>query len=122
MKKEIVQLSYERCVQHMERWQALGRGYTAVQKAKKDGQSYCTPTHVVFHLLDMDTVDTGMRVIVTEGYSELVVEFPPFRGRYFNRHAYLMDAVPMQPFRNEERVKAWKEFIDAVRTPPQQTR
>jgi len=70
----------------------------------------------------MDTVDTGMRVIVTEGYSELVVEFPPFRGRYFNRHAYLMDAVPVQPFRNEERVKAWKEFIDAVRTPPQQTR
>jgi hypothetical protein len=32
MKKETVQLTYEQCVQHMERWQALGRNYTAVQK------------------------------------------------------------------------------------------
>ena len=53
-----------------------------------------------------------------EGYSELYVEFPPF-GRYSNDYSYPMDAVPVQPFRNEERVKAWKEFIDAMQTPPQ---
>jgi hypothetical protein len=67
--------------------------------------------------LDMATVDTGIRVRVTEGYRELEVEFPPFGGRYSNDYTYPMDAVPVQPFRNEERVKAWAEFIDAMQTP-----
>ena len=99
----------------MERWQALGRNYTAVKKEKSQT--------VVFHLLDLDTVDTGIRITVPV-YSEwLTVEFPPFSGRYpAPRHSYPLDAVPVQSFRNEERVKAWKEFIDAMQTARQQER
>jgi hypothetical protein len=119
MKKETIQLTYELCVQQMERWQALGRNYTAAKKwsSQKGG-----PKSVVFHLLDLDTVDTGIRITVPV-YSEwLMVEFPPFGGRYSNRCSYPSDAVPVQPFRNEERIKAWKEFIDAMQTPRQQER
>jgi hypothetical protein len=116
--KETVELTYELCVQLKERWQALGRNYTAVQKADdQNGGPGSVPAHIVFHLLDMNTVDTGIRVTVKEGCAVLTVEFPPFRGRYSNKHAYRMNAVPVQPFRDEERVKVWEEFIDAVRTP-----
>jgi hypothetical protein len=96
--KETVQLTYELCVQHMERWHALGRNYTAIKKEKSQT--------VVFHLLDLDTVETGILVTVTKGLSEwLMVEFPPFSGRYpAPRHSYPLDAVPVQPFRNEEKV------------------
>jgi hypothetical protein len=115
MKKETVQLTYELCVQHMERWQALGRNYTAVKKGGPVGH----PAYIIFHLLNLDTVFTGIRIRVMEGCSELGVEFPPFGGRWYsNDYSYPMDAVPVQPFRNEERVKAWEEFIDAMRTPP----
>jgi hypothetical protein len=47
-----------------------------------------------------------------------MVEFPPFGERYSNKHSYPLYAVPVQPLRNEERVKAWKEFIDAMQTAP----
>jgi hypothetical protein len=123
MKKKTVQLTYELCVQHMERWHALGRNYTAVQRPEyqKGGPAWY-PEHVVFHQLDMDTVHTGIRVIVREGYPILRVGFPPFEGRFSKTHNYPMDAVPVQPFKNEERVKVWKEFIDAMQTPRQQER
>jgi hypothetical protein len=47
-------LSYELCAQRMERWQALGRNYTAVQK--KAVQQKGEPEQVVFYLLDLQTV------------------------------------------------------------------
>ena len=104
----------------MESWQALGRNYTAVQKAEyQKGGPGAYPAHVVFHLLNLDTVDTGIRVRVTKNYPKLRAELPPFGGRYSNYHSYLMNAVPVQLFRNEERVKAWKEFINAMETPAQ---
>lgn len=119
MKKETVELTYELCVQHMERWHALGRNYTAVQKAEyQKGGPEGYPANIIFHVLDIDTVYTGMRVILTQSRSELKVESPRFGGRYSNDYSYPMDAVPRQPFRNEKRVKAWEEFIDAMRTPP----
>ena len=112
--KETVQLTYELCVRHLERWQALGRNYTAVKK----GGSVGHPAYIIFHLLDLDTVFTGIRIRVVEGYSKLYVEFPPFGGRYSNDYSYPMDAIPVQPFRNEERVKAWREYIDAMQIRP----
>jgi hypothetical protein len=117
MKKETIQLTYELCVQQMERWQALGRNYTA---AKKWSSQEGGPTSVVFHLLDLDTVDTGIRITVPKVHYEwLTVEFPPLGGRYSNSRLYPLDAVPVQTFRNAKRIKAWKEFIDAMQTPPQ---
>jgi hypothetical protein len=83
----------------------------------QNGGPGSVPAHVVFHLLDMNTVDTGIRVTVKEGCAVLTAEFPPFGGRYSNKHAYPMDAIPVQPFGIEERIKAWEDFIDAVRTP-----
>jgi hypothetical protein len=116
MKKGTITLCYEQCAQQMECWQALGRNYTAVQKVEyREPGGH--PAYVIFHLLDLDTVKMGIRIRVTEGHSELHVEFPP-SGRYTNNHCYPMDAVPVQPFRNPERVKAWEEFIDAMQTPP----
>jgi hypothetical protein len=118
MRKETIQLTYEMCVQQMEHWHALGRNYTAVQKAEYRGPEGYHPAYVIFHSLDLVNVFTGIRIRVTEGHSELHVEFPPFGGRYSNDYSYPMDAVPVRPFRNEERVKAWEEFIDAMQTPP----
>jgi hypothetical protein len=91
----------------MERWQALGRNYTAVQKVQKD-----RPEQVILHLLDLDTMYLGIRISVTKK-DNLRVEFPSF-GKYSDVHTYSMDAVPVQPFRNEEKIKAWEEFIDAM--------
>ena len=123
MKKETIQLTYEICVQQVERWQALGRNYTAVQKPGYlgpegyGGRREHHPACVIFHLLDLVNVVTGIRIKVREDRSELYVEFPS-SGRYTNDYSYPMDAVPVQPFKNEERVKAWEEFIDAMQTPP----
>jgi hypothetical protein len=41
------------------------------------------------------------------------VEFPS-TGRYSDIHTYPLDTVPVQPFRNVEKIKAWEEFIDAM--------
>jgi hypothetical protein len=117
MKRETIQLTYEICVQQLEGWQALGRNYTVVQKPGYRGpEGYHHPACVIFHSLDLVNVSTGIRIKVTEGRSELFVEFPP-SGRYTNNYSYPMDAVPVQPFRNEKRVEAWEEFIDAMQTP-----
>jgi hypothetical protein len=115
MRKETIRLTYEICVQQMEAWQALGRNYTAVQKPGYQGPEGYRPACVIFHSLDLVNVCTGIRIRVTEGCSELYVEFPP-SGRYTNDYSYRVDAVPVQPFK-KERVKAWKEFIDAMQTP-----
>jgi hypothetical protein len=117
MNKETIQLTYELCVQHMECWQALGRNYTAVKKEKSlQGGPAC----IVFHLLDLDTVDTGIRITVPQiNYEWLTMEFPPFGGTYSNCRLYPLGALPVQTFRNRKRIKAWKEFIDAMQTPPQ---
>jgi hypothetical protein len=95
MKREIIQLTYQICAQRMKCWQALGRNYTEVSQS---GQ-------VIFHLLDLDTVNMGIRISVTEGNSELHVEFLP-SGRYTNDYYYPMDDVPVQPFKNEGRGKS----------------
>ena len=98
MKKETIQLTYEVCVQQMERWQALGRNYTAVQKAEYRGPEGYHPAYVIFHSLDLVNVFTGIRIRVTEGHAELHVEFPPFGGRYPNAYSY-----PMECSRSEMR-------------------
>jgi hypothetical protein len=61
----------------------------------------------------------GIRITVSEEGSTIEVEFP-CSGKYSNvcHYSYRMDAVPVQPFKNEERVKAWEEFIDVMQTPP----
>jgi hypothetical protein len=88
--------------------EALGRKYTAV--LSQSGQ-------ITFHLLDLNTVETGMRITVTTK-GKLRVEFPSV-GRWPDKSVYPLDAVPVQsPFRNPKRVKAWEEFIDAMQTPP----
>jgi hypothetical protein len=35
-------------------------------------------------------------------------------GRYRNDYLYPLDAVPIQPFRNPERMKAWDDFINVM--------
>jgi hypothetical protein len=117
MKIKNIPLTYDLCVQHMECWQALGRNYTA---AKKESSQEGGPACVVFHLLDLDTVNTGIRITVPKVHYEwLTVELPPFGGRYSNRRLYPLGAVPVQTFRNARRIKAWKEFVDAMQAPPQ---
>jgi hypothetical protein len=107
--KETFKLDYQTCVSRAEAWQALGRNYTAVVKDK----SRLLSQAIIFHLLDLNTVDTGIRISVYEGGSEISVEFMP-TGRYTNDYLYPLDAVPIQPFRNPERMKAWDDFIDVM--------
>jgi hypothetical protein len=60
-----------------------------------------------------------IRITVSEEGSTIEVEFP-CSGKYSSvcHYSYPLDAVPVQPFRNEGRVKAWEEFMDAMQIPP----
>jgi hypothetical protein len=111
MEKQTVQLTYQHCAQHANNWEALGRNYTAVQREGFEGK----PGYVIFHLLDLDTVDMGIRIMVTENDPDLNVFFLP-SGGYSNNYTYKMDDVPVQPFRNPERISAWRDFISAMLT------
>jgi hypothetical protein len=105
--KGLIQLKYQQCAQHADNWEALGRNYTAVQTERAGMR------HVIFHLLDLNTVNTGISVGVSEKGRELVVTFPP-SGGYSNVYHYRMGAIPRQPFRNPERIRAWDDFVLAM--------
>lgn len=113
--EKTIQLTYQHCVQHTSNWEALGRNYTAVQKEGVEGKPVGKPAHVIFHLLDLDTVDMGIRITAIENAPNLHVSFLP-SGRYSNDYSYRMDAIPRQPFRNPERIRAWDDFISAMLT------
>ena len=55
----------------------------------------------------------GIQITVMENRPELNVSFLP-SGRYANDYSYRMDAIPRQPFRNPERIRAWGDFITAM--------
>jgi hypothetical protein len=103
MKK--TQLSFELCSQHLSDWQKLGRNYTTIYKSD---------TEITFHWLDLDTAWTG--VAITVGAKNVAVEFPP-SGRYKNITCYDLNFLPVQPFRNPERIKVWEEFLRVMQTP-----
>ena len=115
VESKTIQLTYQQCAEHAKNWEALGRNYTAVHKEEVPpgkgqpglGQQY------IFHLLDLDTVETGIQITVIENRLKLYVSFLP-SGRYANDYSYSMDAVPRQPFRNPERIRAWADFISAM--------
>jgi hypothetical protein len=109
-----IQLSYQQCAQHATDWEALGRNYTAVHKELNRIPALSLRRCVIFHLLDLDSIDMGIRIEVTENYPDFEVSFLP-SGRYSNDYSYKMDAVPRQPFRNPERIRAWADFISVMR-------
>lgn len=108
-----IQLTYQQCVEHVKDWEALGRNYTAIHKELNSIPELGVRRCVIFHLLDLDTIDMGIRIIATENNQALEVSFLP-SGRYRNDYSYNMDAIPRQPFRNPERIRAWGDFISVM--------
>jgi hypothetical protein len=68
--KETLQLDYQTGVDHMEALQERGRNYTAAV-LKNDMKQYPGGRDMVFfHLLDLDTMNTGIRIIVRDKNTE----------------------------------------------------
>jgi hypothetical protein len=82
----------------------LGRNYTTIRG----------DTEITFHWLELDTAWSG--AAITFGARNVAVEFPP-SGRYKNITRYGLNSLPVQPFRNPERIKVWEEFLNAMQMP-----